>query len=184
MRSEVYNYASFLQSKMHSKGVTCSDCHDPHTLQLRAPGNLVCAQCHNPAQFDAVSHSHHPPGTPGAQCTACHMPASTYMQVDTRHDHSLRIPRPDRTLTLDVPNACNQCHKDRGARWALARIQEWTSRPAPGYQSFAEALYAGQHTTAGGRSMLLTVAGGFTTAGDCARKRRGVVVTIPWHTHV
>ena len=38
MRDEVYNYAPFLQSRMYRKGVTCSDCHDPHTQQLRAPG--------------------------------------------------------------------------------------------------------------------------------------------------
>ena len=31
MREEVFNYASFLQSKMYAKGVVCSDCHDPHS---------------------------------------------------------------------------------------------------------------------------------------------------------
>jgi tetratricopeptide (TPR) repeat protein len=159
MRDEVYNYASFLQSKMHSKGVVCSDCHDPHTLKLRAPGNLVCAQCHSPGTFDTVSHTHHPPGTAGAQCAACHMPTNTYMQVDSRHDHSLRIPRPDRTLSLGVPNACNQCHKDHDAQWALTRIREWVSVPLPGYQDFAEALYAGEQATADARTLLLSVAG-------------------------
>jgi Flp pilus assembly protein TadD len=159
MRGEVYNYASFLQSKMYSKGVTCSDCHDPHTLQLRAPGNLVCAQCHSPSTFDTVSHSHHPPGTPGAQCAACHMPTTTYMQVDPRHDHSFRIPRPDRTKTLGVPNACNQCHADRGAQWAMAQIQSWVSQPVAGYQSFAEAIDGGQHSTASARPLLFAVIG-------------------------
>ncbi len=158
MRGEVYNYASFLQSKMHSMGVTCSDCHDPHTLQLRAPGNLLCAQCHDAAKFDTVAHFHHPPGTAGAQCVACHMPTHTYMEVDPRHDHSLRIPRPDRTLALGVPNACNQCHTDRGAQWASTRIKEWVAQPAPGFQNFAEALYAGEHASASGRPMLLSVA--------------------------
>ena len=28
-RDEVYNWGSFLQSKMYANGVTCSDCHDP-----------------------------------------------------------------------------------------------------------------------------------------------------------
>ncbi len=158
MRDEVYNYGSFLQSKMHSKGVTCSDCHEPHALQLRAPGNLVCAQCHSPTTFDTSSHHHHPPGTAGAQCAACHMPTHTYMQIDSRHDHSFRIPRPDRTVAMGVPNACNQCHNDRDARWALARVQEWVTQPVPGYQSFAEALYAGQQGGASGRPLLLSVA--------------------------
>ncbi len=158
MRDEVYNYGSFLQSKMHSMGVTCSDCHDPHTLRMRATGNLVCAQCHSPAKFDTNAHHHHPQGSAGAQCAACHMPIHTYMQIDTRHDHSFRIPRPDRTMALGVPNACNQCHTNRDARWALARVQEWAAQPAPGYQSFAEALYGGELGVANGRAMLLSVA--------------------------
>ena len=32
MRDEVYEYGSFLQSRMYAAGVTCSDCHDPHSL--------------------------------------------------------------------------------------------------------------------------------------------------------
>ena len=43
-RDEVYNHGSFLQSKMFAKGVTCSDCHDPHSLKLRAPGNAGVAR--------------------------------------------------------------------------------------------------------------------------------------------
>ena len=56
---EVYTYASFLQSRMHAAGVTCSDCHNPHTLKLRAAGNAVCAQCHAPETFDTPKHHHH-----------------------------------------------------------------------------------------------------------------------------
>ena len=36
MRDEVYNWGSFAQSKMHAQGVTCSDCHNPHSLKLKA----------------------------------------------------------------------------------------------------------------------------------------------------
>ena len=110
MRDEVYNWGSFVQSRMHAQGVTCSDCHDPHSLKLRAPGNAVCAQCHLPAKFDTPAHTHHAAGTPGAACAACHMPTTTYMVVDPRHDHSLRIPRPDLSAKLGTPNACNNCH--------------------------------------------------------------------------
>ena len=59
MEDEVYNYGSFLQSKMHAKGVTCSDCHDPHALKLRAAGNAVCTQCHSAKRYDTASHHHH-----------------------------------------------------------------------------------------------------------------------------
>ena len=51
---EVYNYGSFLQSKMYAAGVTCSNCHEPHSLKLRAEGNAVCAQCHLPSAFDTA----------------------------------------------------------------------------------------------------------------------------------
>ena len=46
---EVFVYGSFLQSKMHGAGVTCGDCHDPHTGQLQRNGNDVCTACHSPA---------------------------------------------------------------------------------------------------------------------------------------
>jgi len=47
MQDEVYNYGSFKQSKMFAAGVTCSDCHDPHSGKLKAPGDGVCLQCHS-----------------------------------------------------------------------------------------------------------------------------------------
>ena len=30
------------RAKMFHRGVTCRDCHEPHSLKLRAPGNAVC----------------------------------------------------------------------------------------------------------------------------------------------
>jgi tetratricopeptide (TPR) repeat protein len=157
MRDEVYNWGSFLQSKMHAQGVTCSDCHDPHSLKLRAPGNAVCAQCHAPATFDAESHTHHGKGTTGAQCAACHMPATTYMIVDPRHDHSLRIPRPDLTVTLGVPNACNNCHTKRTPQWAAEAVDMLWGKTRKGYQKFADAFVAGSAGGPSGRGKLLTL---------------------------
>lgn len=89
-RDEVYKYGSFLQSKMYAAGVTCSDCHDPHSGRLRGDGNAVCSQCHAPEKFDTATHHHHKAGSNGARCANCHMPATTYMGVDARHDHSFR----------------------------------------------------------------------------------------------
>jgi Tfp pilus assembly protein PilF len=122
---EVYEYGSFLQSRMAQKGVVCSDCHDPHSLQLRAQGNGACAQCHLPAKFDSEAHFHHKPGSVGAQCANCHMPTRTYMVVDARRDHAIRIPRPDLSIELGTPNACNACHTDRSAAWAAEAVAKW-----------------------------------------------------------
>lgn len=155
MRDEVYNWGSFVQSRMFAAGVTCSDCHDPHSLKLKAPGNAVCAQCHQPAKFDNAAHTHHAPGTPGAACAACHMPTTTYMVVDPRHDHSMRIPRPDLSAKLGTPNACNNCHAKESAQWAAAAIVEWNGKMPVGYQNFAEALRAGSVGAPGARGALL-----------------------------
>jgi len=156
-RGEVYKYGSFLQSRMYAEGVTCSDCHKPHTQKLRASGNAVCAQCHVPAKYDTASHHHHASDSKGAACAACHMPTTIYMVVDPRHDHSIRIPRPDRTITLGTPNACNACHTDKSAQWATDHVKAWYPRPEPGFQAFAEAFYAAERGAPGARSALLRI---------------------------
>ena len=125
IREEVYVYGSFIQSRMYQAGVTCSDCHDPHSLALRAPGNAVCTQCHLPSAYDDVSHHHHGAQSPGAACVNCHMPATTYMKVDPRRDHSFQVPRPELSAATGAPNACNKCHEDRTAAWAAKALAEW-----------------------------------------------------------
>jgi tetratricopeptide (TPR) repeat protein len=157
-RDEVFNHGSFLGSRMHARGVTCADCHDPHSGRTRAPGNAVCAQCHLPAKYDAAAHHHHAPGSAGAECAACHMPTTTYMVVDPRHDHGFRIPRPDRTASLGTPNACNQCHKDRKPEWAAAAVKAWYPQPKPGYQTFAEAFALAERGAPGAQQALVAVA--------------------------
>jgi predicted CXXCH cytochrome family protein len=155
MIEEVYNHGSFLQSRMYAKGVRCTDCHDPHTARLRVEGNAMCQRCHGdspPPQFetlkrkpyDTKEHHFHEPGTPGASCVECHMPAVTYMAVDPRHDHSFRVPRPDLTVKLGVPNTCNGCHKDKTAEWAAETVDRWYPRESPRPPHFAEALALGR----------------------------------------
>lgn len=157
-RDEVYKYGSFVQSKMHAAGVTCSDCHNPHSGKLHDNGNALCSQCHAPEKFDAVSHHHHATGSTSAQCTACHMPATTYMGVDVRHDHSLRIPRPDRSILLGTPNACTTCHKNKSATWARDAIRAWYPSPNPGAQDFSEAFDLGDRRAPGAQHALARIA--------------------------
>ncbi len=171
MRDEVYNHGSFLQSRMHAKGVTCSDCHDPHSQKLRVPGNAVCGQCHAPSRFDAATHHRHKPGSPGAACASCHMPTTTYMVVDPRHDHSMRIPRPDRTVALGTPNACGNCHAKEGAKWAADAVARWYPERKPGQQTFAEALAAGDRGAPGAQAALASLADRRDSSADRARER-------------
>lgn len=141
IRDEVYEYGSFLQSRMHAKGVRCSDCHDPHSLQLRREGNELCVGCHNTGaaaarasvdtsglqrkSYDSAAHHFHTLGQPGSQCVDCHAPSRIYMQVDARRDHSFRIPRPDLSVRFGTPNACNSCHERRSAKWAAEQVAKW-----------------------------------------------------------
>ncbi len=121
---EVYVLGSFMQSKMFHEGVVCSNCHEPHSLKLRAEGNGVCTQCHSAPVYDSPKHHHHPTGE-GSQCVNCHMPETTYMQVDPRRDHSIRIPRPDLSDELNTPNACTQCHANKANSWAANVFSQW-----------------------------------------------------------
>jgi len=125
IRGEVFEYGSFLQSRMAMAGVTCSDCHEPHSLKVRGEPNAVCNQCHLPARYDQQTHTRHATASPASECVNCHMPKRTYMVVDSRRDHSLRIPRPDLTVRLGVPNACTACHADKPPEWAAAAVTSW-----------------------------------------------------------
>jgi predicted CXXCH cytochrome family protein len=129
---EVYVWGSFTQSKMYANDVRCSDCHDVHSLKLKAEGNALCLQCHRADAYDTPDHHFHKKvfeGRPsdGALCVKCHMPEQPYMVIDERADHSLRIPRPDLSRILNTPNACSQagCHADKSLQWSVDAYTKW-----------------------------------------------------------
>jgi tetratricopeptide (TPR) repeat protein len=140
---EVYVYGSFTQSKMYSRNVRCSDCHDVHSIKKVKEGNALCLQCHRAGIYDAKVHHFHKSkgekGEPiksadgkvlfdvgtGAECVQCHMPERPYMVIDYRADHSFRLPRPDLSAKLGTPNACNRCHVDKTDQWSDEYITKW-----------------------------------------------------------
>lgn len=158
MLDEVYNYGPFKQSKMFAAGVTCSDCHEPHAAKLRAEADGVCLQCHATDKYKVASHTRHEGVTPAVTCASCHMPVSTYMVVDKRHDHSLRIPRPDISVKLGTPNACNNCHADKSAQWAADAIESWHGPVRKGFQNYAEAFKASWSNGTDAAALLAAVA--------------------------
>jgi tetratricopeptide (TPR) repeat protein len=148
---EDYEYASFTQSKMFEKGIKCSDCHDSHSVKTLKPDNQLCLKCHRPDIYDTSSHHFHKfaaagtktlinigkpeyvQGT-GSQCVNCHMVGKFYMGNDYRRDHSFRIPRPDLTMNIKTPNACNDCHQDKTVAWSQGYIEKWYgSKKRPHY---------------------------------------------------
>jgi tetratricopeptide (TPR) repeat protein len=155
MDDEVYVYGSFLQSRMYAAGVTCSDCHDPHALAIE-DADATCARCHRSEVFASPAHHHHPTGSAGANCVACHMPARTYMVVDARRDHSFRIPRPALSQVLGAPDACTSCHSEFDQDWADAALRGWGIDDASPH--FGQALAAGRRGLGGADRALAALA--------------------------
>ena len=161
---EVYVYGSFLQSAMHAAGVTCSDCHDPHSTRLRADADAICGTCHLPNAFVTPEHHNHPENdAPG--CIDCHMRAETYMVVDPRRDHSFRVPRPDLSVRLGVPNACNDCHRDESAAWAAEQLAGWFPEGRQTEFHFGEGIAAGREWQADRVALLERVVADAATPG-------------------
>jgi predicted CXXCH cytochrome family protein len=175
IREEVYEYGSFLQSKMAEKGLRCSDCHDPHSARLKGAGDALCVGCHNPngpaarpgidisglkkKRYDAPEHHFHKVDGEGSRCVECHAPRTAYMGIDLRADHSFRIPRPDLTDSLGVPNACNRCHTDKSASWAAEAIREHAPADYTPASHYGNALHAGRYGKSGAVRRLASVTG-------------------------
>ncbi|CAB1056048.1 probable deca-heme c-type cytochrome [Olavius sp. associated proteobacterium Delta 1] len=173
--AEVYVYGSFTQSKMYARDVRCSDCHDVHSIKTVKTGNALCLQCHRADVYDTGDHHFHKkngePGQPlktedgqvlfdvgtGSECAQCHMPGRIYMGNDYRPDHSFRIPRPDLSLKLDVPNACNRCHLNKSFQWADAFITKWYGPGRRGH--YGTIIDAGRKHLPDAPKMLTNLAG-------------------------
>jgi predicted CXXCH cytochrome family protein len=151
IKDEVFEHGSFAQSKMADKGVRCSNCHNPHSNELKAPGNGVCLQCHNTAgktavagvdgnglqakNYDSIEHTRHTMGQPGSQCVDCHMPGKFYMGNDWRHDHSFSIPNPERAKRLGTPDACLTCHQGKADDKVIQQFKLWNTATASAVQA-------------------------------------------------
>lgn len=132
IRDEVFVHASFQMSTMAHAGVSCMDCHNPHSLERILPvqNNMLCMRCHDTGYMEApiiepVAHSFHAEGSTGNQCVNCHMPKTVYMQVDPRADHGFHSPDPLMTKQLGIPNACSSCHKEESVDWAVEHAERW-----------------------------------------------------------
>lgn len=172
IKDEVFEHGSFAQSKMFDKGVRCSNCHNPHSTQLKAPGNGVCLQCHNTTgktsiegvdgqglqakNYDSIDHTRHALGQPGSQCVDCHMPGKFYMGNDFRHDHSFSIPNPERAAKLGTPDACLTCHQGKAGDKVTEQFKLWTTASAaqPQAPRYDESLWLIRNGQAGAAQAL------------------------------
>ena len=159
---EDYEYHSFIQSKMYANNVSCRDCHDVHAAKRYKEGNELCTRCHRADTYETETHHFHKKiykGMPsaGALCISCHMPGQKYMVVHFRRDHSLRVPRPDLSISLGTPNACNAagCHADKTVAWAVTHYDKWYGRARkPHYGTVLAAGHEGQLGAGGALAQL------------------------------
>jgi hypothetical protein len=113
-------------------GATCTTCHrDPHlpnvdrSPQLAASNNALCTQCHSGIGSQVTAHTHHEPGSAGSSCVECHMPKTVISLNSTMRDHTMSLPTPENTVTFSIPNACNECHKEKTPAWAVTVLNGW-----------------------------------------------------------
>jgi tetratricopeptide (TPR) repeat protein len=141
---EVYEYASFLQSKMFVAGVNCKDCHEPHSGKVFIPDNALCYRCHLAGKYGSRDHHFHDPSQNGSSCFECHMPERTYMVIDPRRDHSIRVPRPDLSDKLKTPNSCIKCHPEKNNQWAADYLRKWYGAVEKGKKHYGEIFREGR----------------------------------------
>jgi hypothetical protein len=131
--SSSFEYQALLQSACHRRGgATCLTCHtaphEPHDANDLKPakgaGDETCRACHAAVFAAGEAHTHHRSAA-ASRCTACHMPKVLRGVLDPFADHALDVPVPQNTTRHGVPNACNECHRDRTPERMAQAIAEW-----------------------------------------------------------
>jgi cytochrome c554/c'-like protein len=113
-------------------GATCTSCHaDPHEPdidrhpELARRNDTLCTTCHQTIAQDIARHTRHAAGSAGSACIACHMPRTVISLRSRMPDHTLSVPAPENTVRYGIPNACTECHSDKGGAWAVAKLADW-----------------------------------------------------------
>jgi hypothetical protein len=127
IKDEVFVMGSFLQSEMSEAGVTCSNCHNPHSGKLKLIVNHTCTPCHSASTYDMPAHHQHKVDSAGSQCVDCYMPARTYMQIGDRRDHSFVIPKAAVSGAIDSRNARLNCHQQEHFPWVAKQLKACSS---------------------------------------------------------
>ncbi len=131
----------FVHSIKGKHGITCINCHNPHTLEPTAQkntGNELCMKCHTfgsiigPHQESLEKHTRHKADSKGSLCVECHMPKTgrhTGKSPLTVRSHLFGFTTPDETLKYKMPNetnACFACHEnDRDMITLQNDLESW-----------------------------------------------------------
>ena len=131
----------FVHSIKGKHGITCINCHNPHTLEPTAEknqGNELCMKCHTfgsiigPHTNSLEEHTHHRTNSKGSLCVECHMPKvgkHTGKSPLTVRTHLFGFVTPNETIKYKMPhktNACFACHeKDRSMKTLQNDLESW-----------------------------------------------------------
>ena len=141
-RLTAYEYQGILRSACFQKGdrenrINCLTCHSMHEGDVKGQikdenrTDKPCLSCHQKYEAPAAltSHTRHKEDSSGSRCYNCHMPRVVYGVMAVHPTHDITVPDPRLTVTQAVPNACNQCHLDRSANWAITASKAfWPER--------------------------------------------------------
>jgi tetratricopeptide (TPR) repeat protein len=156
VRTFAYQEAHQFSDCYLNGGLTCTSCHDPHSQQYRDVDGVPlvgrfddrqCTSCHASKVDRIVEHSHHRAESPGARCTACHMPYRQEPETEgplvrasaspvrsrpgvtripyARADHSISIPRPANDSARGLTSACARCHAGMSAAEQERYVRTW-----------------------------------------------------------
>jgi tetratricopeptide (TPR) repeat protein len=79
------------------------------------------------------------------------------MGNDYRPGHSFRIPRPDLSIKLGTPNACNRCHIDKSDQWSNEYVTKWHGPGRPAH--YGAIIDAGRKRRPNAHNELINLAG-------------------------
>lgn len=147
-RLTAYEYQGILRSKCFTKGepgrrINCLTCHTMHggdpagQITAENRSDKPCVACHQQfAKAPAlVAHTKHAADSSGSRCYNCHMPRVVYGIMAFHPTHDITVPDPQLTATNGVPNACNQCHLDRGVNWSIEQAKKLWPQQFSGAQA-------------------------------------------------
>ena len=131
----------FVHSIKGKHGITCINCHNPHSLEptsQKNKGNNLCMKCHSfgsmigPHQNSLAEHTHHKTKSKGSLCVECHMPKvgkHTGKSPLTVRTHLFGFVTPNETIKYKMPhktNACFACHKEKRSMQELQNdLESW-----------------------------------------------------------
>jgi len=166
VNNENFVFTSMRLNKMGHAGISCLDCHNPHSAELILPAenNALCLKCHASGEegatvIEPVKHSFHPAGSTGATCIECHMPVNSFMSRDDRRDHIFYSPDPRLSQELGSPDTCTNCHQDQTLEWAAQWREKWWPIDDDQWnRRRARAIHAFRTGSPGGHDALLSLA--------------------------